>query len=128
MPPCEPQVVLPLFQVLRRSIGRMCAASRAPDGHGSRVLACSPASARVSWRAVQMVTLGVLWKLLTVAESNFPHMGRRGRPTCTRGGDGAGRARPYAAMWPAARGRPQNSELVHSKKSVLLCERCVNGE
>ena len=78
MPPCEPQVVLPLFQVLRRSIGRMCATSRAPDGHGSRVLACSRASARVSCRAMQMVTLGVLWKLLTVTESNFLHMGRRG--------------------------------------------------
>ena len=30
------------------------------------------------YRVVQMVTLGVLWKLLTVAESNFLHMGRRG--------------------------------------------------
>ena len=78
MAPCETQVVLPLFQVLRRSIGRMCATSRAPDGHDSRVLACSRASARVSCRAVQMVTLGVLWKLLTVAESNFLHMERRG--------------------------------------------------
>ena len=78
MPPCEPQVVLPLFQVLRRSIGRMFAPCRAPDGHGSRVLACSRASARVSCRAMQMVTLGVLWKLLTVTESNFLHMGRRG--------------------------------------------------
>ena len=78
MLPCEPRVVMPLFQVLRWSIGHMFATSRAPDGHGGRVLACSRASARVSCRAVQMVTLGVLWKLLTVAESNFLHMERRG--------------------------------------------------
>ena len=67
----------------------MCATSRAPDGHGGRVLVCLRASARVSCGVAQMVTtftIGVLWKLLTVAESNFLHMGRQGRPTGTREG------------------------------------------
>ena len=75
-----PQCVLPLYHMLRRSIGRMCATTRAPDGHGGRILAC--ASARVSCRAVQIATVGVLWKLLTVAESNILHMdtGRPPRP------------------------------------------------